>query len=215
MASKIFPNQEGLDNFLKSKSLHKISEGSEAKCYLSYVDGLAYKRISKGRTGDFITKDQIDLPSFAFPKDLFIVDEKVYGYRSEYIDPNLFLIDAYNPLSIVKFKKLNLQNLKRALEIFAKDTDRLSKEHIQIYDMAFNLAFTGTRLVAFDTLDYFRTEKDVTEMNRSSIDYAIKTLFNLWLQIDPFTSLNQLPLEEYLKEIEGIQRRLIKSDENY
>ena len=52
MASKIFPNQEGLDNFLKSKSLHKISEGSEAKCYLSYVDGLAYKRISKGRTGE-------------------------------------------------------------------------------------------------------------------------------------------------------------------
>ena len=74
MASKIFSNKEGLDNFLKSKSLHKISEGSEAKCYLSYVDGLAYKRISKGRTGDFITKDQIDLPSFAFPKDLFIVD---------------------------------------------------------------------------------------------------------------------------------------------
>ena len=215
MANIEFKNETEYKRFLKDKHLTYLNEGSEAKCYLSNVDDLVYKNLleetytrSFYSPDEVVTKSQINLPSFAFPIDLHTHQNTVWGYTSKYISVDYFSDRAI--LSKIIFSKINFNYLKKSLEILKKDTEKISKENILIDDLAFNLIFTGTRLIAIDTLSYLRVEENTLKDNLDSIYYAITSVFDLWLQNIGAEKILEKDLDTYLKEAQIIQKQLKK-----
>ena len=119
------------------------------------------------------------------------------------------------PVTRLRLAKLNLVKLQKALEVFKKDTDILTKEHIEIDDLFSNLIFTGDRLVAIDTLSYRRRVDSVKENNDDSVRYAIQELFNYWLQFLNMERIENKNLDDYFAELENVQRRLRKDYKNF
>ena len=119
------------------------------------------------------------------------------------------------PVTRLRLAKLNLVKLQKALEVFKKDTDILTKEHIEIDDLFSNLIFTGDRLVAIDTLSYRRRVDNVKENNDDSVRYAIQELFNYWLQFLNMERIENKNLDDYFAELENVQRRLRKDYTNF
>ena len=119
------------------------------------------------------------------------------------------------PVTRLRLAKLNLVKLQKALEVFKKDTDILTKEHIEIDDLFSNLIFTGDRLVAIDTLSYRRRVDNVKENNDDSVRYAIQELFNYWLQFLNMERIENKNLDDYFAELENVQRRLRKDYKNF
>ena len=213
MANRIFDSDKEFRKFLKEKKLEELGEGSEAKVYLSNADGLVYKPLSFAKKNDVITMEDISVSSFAFPIDLFLIKNSIVGYTSEYIYPDLFAKEE--PVTRLRLAKLNLVKLQKALEVFKKDTDILTKEHIEIDDLFSNLIFTGDRLVAIDTLSYRRRVDSVKENNDDSVRYAIQELFNYWLQFLNMERIENKNLDDYFAELENVQRRLRKDYTNF
>lgn len=215
MANIEFKNETEYKRFLKEKHLTYLNEGSEAKCYLSNVDDLVYKNLLENTYArnlyskeEVITKEQVNLPSFAFPIDLHTHWDIVWGYTSKFLSPDIF--SEKSIVSQTKFLKLNFSHLKHALEKFKKDTEKLSKENILIDDLAFNLIFTGEKLVAIDTLSYLRMEENTLKDNLTSVDYAITSVFDLWLENIGQERVSEKDIDTYLKEVETLQRQLKK-----
>jgi hypothetical protein len=187
-----FETSKELKNFLDSKRLSYIAEGSEGKCFASKVDNDAYKVFFDDEMllendydpKEIITADMIELDCFAFPKEIYTLNGKLKAYRTKKIDNDLFKYDeqpsAYleeqSNLYLIDFKKLEKAYLK-----LEKDIINLSKAGIKIYDLCFNLTFDGESLIAIDTCGYTKVEYDVLEENISSLNYAIENLFSLWL----------------------------------
>lgn len=188
-----FENNIELKNFLHSKRLSYIAEGSEGKCFASKVDNDAYKVFFDDSTmfleNDYdpkkiITTDVIELECFAFPKEIYTLNGKLMAYRTKKIDNDLFKYDKQPNIHLgeqsnlysIDFKKLEKAYLK-----LEKDIISLSKAGIKIYDLCFNLTFDGESIIAIDTCGYTKVEYDVLSENISSLNYAIENLFNLWL----------------------------------
>ena len=171
-----FKTKKDFRNFLNSKKLSYISEGSEGKCYASTVDNDAYKVFfdeDKYFSVDYdvekiITTDDIDLKSFAFPKELYTLNGEFKAYKTKKIDNDLFKFEEDFDLYSINFLKLEKAYLQ-----LKKDIISLSKEGIEIYDLCFNLIFDGESLFAIDTCGYKKVEYDVLERNISLLDYSI------------------------------------------
>ena len=148
-----------------------------------------------------------------FQSICFLLKIVFVGYTSEYIYPDLFAKEE--PVTTLRLAKLNLVKLQKALEVFKKDTDILTKEHIEIDDLFSNLIFTGDRLVAIDTLSYRRRVDSVKENNDDSVRYAIQELFNYWLQFLNMERIENKNLDDYFAELENVQRRLRKDYTNF
>ena len=215
MANIAFKSQQKYNKFLEGKQLSFLNEGSEARCYLSQKDGLVYKNLldctkvfTEHDTQDVITKDKINLPSYAFPIDLFTNKQLVWGYTSEFIKNDLF--DEKNMATIKGFLKIDLYKLRKALEQLKKDTEILSSQHILLDDIPNNLIFTGTRLVAIDTLSYLKLTDSTHYSNLDLIDEAIKNVFDKWLRNQNIEVPKGIDIDTYLKEVETLQRQLKK-----
>ena len=150
----------------------------------------------------------MNLPSFAFPIDLHTYQNTVWGYTSEFIFPDQF--SEKSTVSRTKFLKINFNRLRKALELLKKDTEKISKENILIDDLPFNLIFTGTRLIAIDTLSYLRMTENTLKDNLNSIDYAITSVFDLWTENMGLERIREKDIDTYLKEVETLQRQLKK-----
>ena len=148
-----------------------------------------------------------------FQSICFLLKIVFVGYTSEYIYLDLFAKEE--PVTRLRLAKLNLVKLQKALEVFKKDTDILTKEHIEIDDLFSNLIFTGDRLVAIDTLSYRRRVDSVKENNDDSVRYAIQELFNYWLQFLNMERIENKNLDDYFAELENVQRRLRKDYKNF
>lgn len=187
-----FENAKELKNFLDSKKLSYIAEGSEGKCFASKVDNDAYKVFFDDEMllendydpKEIITTDMIELDCFAFPKEIYTLNGKLKAYRTKKIDNNLFNydeqpdqdLDCQPNLYLIDFKKLEKAYLRLEKEILI-----LSKVGIKIYDLCFNLTFNGESLIAIDTCGYRKVDYDVLEENIAALNYAIENLFSLWL----------------------------------
>ena len=215
MANIEFKNITEYKKYLRTQHLTYLGEGSEAKCYLSNVDDLVYKNLLENTyarnsysADEVITKKQVNLPSFACPIDLHTYQNTVWGYTSEFIFPDQF--SEKSTVSRTKFLKINFNRLRKALELLKKDTEKISKENILIDDLPFNLIFTGTRLIAIDTLSYLRMTENTLKDNLNSIDYAITSVFDLWTENMGLERIREKDIDTYLKEVETLQRQLKK-----
>ena len=215
MANIEFKNITEYQKYLKAQHLTYLNEGSEAKCYVSNVDNLVYKNLLEDTyirklysSDQVITKEQVNLPSFAFPIDLHTHQSIVWGYSSEFISPDLF--SEKSTISRTKFLKINFNHLRKALELLQKDTEKISEENILIDDLAFNLLYTGKRLIAIDTLSYLRMRENTLKDNLNSIYYAITSVFDLWIQNMGIERILEKDIDTYLKEVETLQRQLKK-----
>lgn len=215
MANIEFETEKEYKAFLQNQHLTYLNEGGEAKCYLSNVDDLVYKNLldatwtsSLYSPDEVITKEQIKLPSFEFPIDLFTHQDLVWGYTSKYIPKDYF--SETSVTSETMFLKINFKRLRKAIEIFRRDVEILSKENILIDDLPFNLLFTGSRLVAIDTLSYLRIRTNTLEANLKSMNYALQNVFEMYLQNLNLDIIEESDLDRYLSEVEVLQKQLKK-----
>lgn len=189
--------------FLRTKLLlKKLGNSSEGSCYLSYQDNLAYKILEYSlfeavsnthKLSEIITTKDINLKSFAFPQELYSISQKLVGYKTEYITPDLF---NYNDL-IMKpesIYRINFNSLKTSYDKMLKDVEKLSQENIKIIDLPCNLMFTGKRLVGIDTCFYRREEVNPLDYNIESLNASIKEVFEPWILFN----LNEPERTEYL-----------------
>lgn len=202
-----FKNLDEYNQFLRTKLLFKkLGNNSEGSCYLSYQDNLAYKILEYSlfeavsnthKLSEIITTKDINLKSFAFPQELYSISNKLVGYKTEYITPDLF---NYNDL-IMKpesIYRIDFNSLKKAYDKMLKDIEKLSQENIKIVDLPCNLMFTGKRLVGIDTCFYRRENTNPIEQNINSLNESIKEIFDSWI----IFNLEKDERGEYISSIE-------------
>lgn len=182
-----FKTEKDFRNFLISKKLSYIAEGSEGKCYASLVDNDAYKVLFDEdkyfevdyEVEEIITTEDIDLKSFAFPKEIYTINGQIKAYKTKKIDKDFFQFEEDFNLYSINFLKL-----EKAYLNIKKDVISLSKAGIEIYDLCFNLIFDGENLVGIDTCGYKKVDYDVLEKNIASLDYAIINVLTVCLSYE-------------------------------
>lgn len=186
-----FPSLKDYIIFIGKKGCRQlIGEGAEGKCYLSKLDGNVYKLITnKDSNGNLIinyninkiiTTEDIHLENYILPEELYVVDNELIGYKTKYIKEKSVFAEQ-KPQEILK----KLYNLKEKILIEAyyqilKETDILSKEKIEIYDLTYNLLFSEAKYYGIDTCGYEKTNNTtfLQAYNRYYLEEAIKQNFN-------------------------------------
>lgn len=201
--------------YLKMKCLMSIGAGSEGECFKSNIDKDAYKiyfndeMLFTGKDYDvnkIITTHEVDLNSFAFPKQLYTVNGVLKGYRTKCVEGDLFSTES--TLDISNIYNINFEALYRAYLTMKNDIETLSEKQIAIYDLPFNLMFDGQKLTAIDTCGYYKTDAYVTEVfksNLESLDLAITSIFDLWLRnedLEPLPKGKEEDMEVYLTRLQ-------------
>ena len=162
--------------YLKMKRLMSIGAGSEGECFKSNSDKDAYKiffndeMLFTGKDYDvskIITTHEVDLNSFAFPKQLYTVNGVLKGYRTKCVEGDLFSTES--TLDITNICNINFRSLIKAYLRMKADVVALSEKHIAIYDLPFNLMFDGQKLTAIDTCGYYKTDESVLKVVRESV----------------------------------------------
>lgn len=113
-----------------------------------------------------IMSTDLDLSSFLFPKELFLIGNKIVGYKANYFPNNI--IKKRNG----KIEDIDIDALLEAREKFIKDLKVLTESGYYLYDAAGNILFDNKKLVAIDTLNY--KKKNVSlRRNISALDNAL------------------------------------------
>lgn len=202
--------------FLKMKSLMSINAGSEGECFKSNYDKDAYKvyfddeMLFTGKDYDpdkIITTHEVDLESFAFPKQLYTVNGVLKGYRTKYVEGDLFSTE--NTLDITNIYMIDFRSLVNAYLRMKSDVVALSEKHIAIYDLPFNLMFDGKKLTAIDTCGYYKSDESVLRNNLDSLDLAITSIFDLWLKNEELEPLSKDKEEDMLTYLARLQLYLV------
>lgn len=191
--------------YLKMKRLMSIGAGSEGECFKSNSDKDAYKiffndeMLFTGKDYDvskIITTHEVNLNSFAFPKQLYTVNGVLKGYRTKCVEGDLFSTES--TLDITNIYNINFRSLIKAYLRMKADVVALSEKHIAIYDLPFNLMFDGQKLTAIDTCGYYKTDESVLKNNLKSLDDAITSVFDLWLRNEEIEGLSRLEKEDMI-----------------
>lgn len=207
-------NFECDDELFEFMSKYKISElgrGSEGICFRGR-DGYAYKQIDPGvsygrnyEIENIITTETIDLPSFAFPQELYGVNNELRGYKTILVENDLFRPD--NTCDISTIDTINFRNLASAYNEMAADVLTLSDAGILMYDFCFNVLFDGNKLTAVDTCGYKRVDYNPTNDNIESLNTSIEMIFSMWFEtyrkVD--LSIHNMDIDSYL---EGVYKKL-------
>lgn len=215
--AKVAMDDTSFKKFLKGKDLIYVDDGSEGTCFKSRKDGKAYKIFNQGDSfnsgvfynlDEIITKDDMDIDSFSFPEDLFIIDGVLKGYSMTYYPNNLF--SNSHMYEINGLLNINFKKLLKAYYKLKKDVITLSLNHVSIFDMPYNLLFDGERLIALDTCGYKKKDSDVLEKNLAQLDYAVKSIFIFWfgdkIKINP-----DLTIEDFLTSLDKSAKDIRKN----
>ena len=171
-----------MDEFIayrKNITLAEIGSGSEGICYLG-KDGFIYKDLTEGcfpyslDVNSIITSDDIKVDNFIFPDVLFAENSKLIGYRSKYIQRNLFDTDYLFREGI---KEFDFNKLMDAYYDICNDAEKLADANIEIFDLSYNLIFDGEKLYGIDTDHYKVVDYPVREHNIVCVNSAIKNEF--------------------------------------
>ena len=174
---KNFNSRDELINYIytSSNGLYRcIGKGSNSFCHLGN-DNKTYKIFNVFEEKDLSIYRQPDLEHFIFPEEIYLVDNKLAGYKTKYIDNDILvstksLIMGENP------KELDLSVLKKAYEEFIVEVDTLSRQGICLYDLIGNLLYDGENLYAIDTDDYERVDLDYDSLYKKNIEIVKQAL---------------------------------------
>lgn len=203
---KNFKSNKELTTFIIGKKITLLNRVTEGICFLG-EDNKVYKMLGKDiikndnyKVEDVITEDNIKLKSFAFPQELFVLDEKLVGYSSEYIPNDKF--GTIN-LNIASVAKMDFEKFSNAYKIMQEDVDILSRNNILMFDLPFNIIYDGNRFVGIDTCGYKKVDYDPTDKNNESFNYAIEGIFRLCYNDfeDPDLTFNDSDIDSYLERV--------------
>lgn len=216
-----FNCEDDLFRFFRKNVVSILGTGGEGACYRGY-DNQAYKlfnpRIStfycEYDPKNIVTKDDFDMESFAFPTELYVINNELRGYKSELIEGNLF--SAENISNLASIRHINFDNLSKAYYNMAKDVIELSSNKVLIEDMPFNVIFDGERLTAIDTCDYRKVDYVPLEENIASLNCSLEMLFSVWFgdfkKID--YKIEDMDVDTYLDKIYNAIPEKLKSKKN-
>lgn len=186
----IYKDIVSLYDDLRPKSKKFLDSGREGN---TYTDGkYAYKyylfpypknEVYRKNVSKIITTSDFDLESFAFPMELYVVDNTLMANKSLYFKskkPNVF------------FKNFNVDAFIEAYQKMLKDVEVLSNNGIEINDLAGNLLYDGKKLVGIDTGFY--------DKNSFLLDVALHE-YNLYVYKSAIAHLFQ-PLAKKYPEVD-------------
>lgn len=168
--------------YIQSRVFREVNSGSEGTCYEGR-DKKIYKYLDFDTSAPYIieeiiTEEDIQLESFAFPEELYVVDDTLRGYRTKKVARDYF---GDNIFDIENITEIDFAAVAKAYRRMLEDVRLLSEEKILIFDLPFNLMFDGENLVGIDTCGYKRVNYDPLNRNIKSLNHAIEGLFKLWI----------------------------------
>lgn len=166
---KEFKSRDELINYFKKNAIKFIHEGAEGKIYLTkdgevikYMPGV-FEPKPIDQYPDIIMHGDIELESFIFPKELFVLNGIIVGYREDYFKGNV----------MDNLDKVDIDSLVKARKRFIEDAKVMADNKYYLFELLNNLVFDNKRLVAIDTLDYKKDNNVTLKDNISSLDYAL------------------------------------------
>ena len=218
-----FKNIDEFQKFKESKKLiTKLGTGSEGDCFLSQKDNFVYKILNNYYEeligtiyyiDKIITTKDIDLKNFFLPEELYAIRNKLIAYKIKYVTPNLF---DYNNC-VKDFKQIyniDFEKLLRSYYSILKDIEKLSDDKIKVYDLSWNLMFTGEQLIGIDTCGYSRVTEPIFDYNKFCLDEAIKDVFFDWIDLsgrfsdDTIDEINtEDNMETYVKKLSKLVKK--------
>lgn len=167
-----FDNKKQFLEAIKNNITRKIGHGSEGNVYLS-KDGDVIKIMLNSwlpkNYGDYpniIMDDTMKIDSFIFPKELYILNGVIVGYKEKFFPNNILTLDALPEL-------INIDKLVEARKKFIEDSKIITEAGYRLYELPRNIMFDNKKIVAIDTLDYQKKSHVDLKDNIGIIDYAI------------------------------------------
>lgn len=176
-----------IDDF-RPKMQKLIGRGCEGVTYTDGVD--AYKmyiynypknEYYRNDISQIITTEDYDLPSFTFPKTLYLVDKLLMGTRSTFIPNDIFHNwKQYKDIEVIR--SLDFDSLISAYYKMLEDIEYLTNHGVEINDLAGNMVFDGKSLVGVDTCFYDKKSslslKKLHDYNVHGINVALAYYFS-------------------------------------
>ena len=179
-------------------NLKEIGKGKEGVAYLSN-DGVVIKKILNSHNNynidKIITTKDIDLKSFAFPINLFAVDDQLMGYTSKYI----------KPITKENVRTIDFNNFMTSYYEVKDDVKTLIANNIVMNDLLKNVIYNGKQFAIIDTCSFER-RYIITHDDLSYLDLAIRDLLDDLFETDEFRSISNV--EEAVKKAKLKIRKL-------
>jgi hypothetical protein len=179
---------EDLARFIYSMHIRELGSGSEGVVYLGkdkYAYKLNYEEPWASDTrqlspNEIISKEDADLPSFAFPLEIYTVEGIIMGCKMERVKNNL--LSTEHTISYMDFFDIDIYEFYEAYKVLLEDVKKLSDLKIKLFDVANNVMYDGNKLTVVDTFYYTRELKEQYEKNLYIVEKAVEQIFNFWLE---------------------------------
>ena len=139
-----FKNTNEFNTYIEDNKSSILGNGVEGTVYLTKANE-TIKDIQENPKiidyTDIIMSTELDLSSFLFPTELFIIGDKIVGYKSNYFPNNI--IKKRNG----KIEDIDIDALLEAREKFTKDLKVLTESGYYLYDIAGNILFDNILFV--------------------------------------------------------------------
>ncbi len=167
-----FNSKKDFKDYSLKEARRKVGGGSEGGVYLTKDKEVIKIMLNPWEAKhyddykDIIMEDDLKLNSFIFPKELYIAEGLIVGYKEKYFKDDVFNI--FNTS-----EDINIDMLIKARNKMIEDTKVITDKGYELFELPRNLMFNNKDLVAIDTLDY-KKKKDINlEENIDIIDYSI------------------------------------------
>lgn len=147
-------------------------------------------------------------------EELYLIKDILIGYKTRYIkERNLFNKEHSwrLRLGIVPF---DIDLFLKAYYEILSDTNILSANKIKIFDLPYNLLYTGKHLYGIDTCGYKKVQENIKKLNKQLLDSAIKEafydIFTLYGDYDNETVFNisqEKNMERYAKKLNKLLKK--------
>ena len=156
--------------YIQSRVFREVNSGSEGTCYEGR-DKKIYKYLDFDTSAPYIieeiiTEEDIQLESFAFPEELYVVDDTLRGYRTKKVARDYF---GDNIFDIENITEIDFAAVAKAYTGFTCDEGVEGFMSFLSYDLE------------KDTCGYKRVNYDPLNRNIKSLNHAIEGLFKLWI----------------------------------
>lgn len=208
-----FDSKEIFNLFLRN--LKEIGIGSQGVCYLDKKNKVVYKVFHQYfdpaeesymdydyKMEEVLQFSNISNNTFVWPKDVIIVENKIVGYISSYVDAKP--LDSVNPLN-VSLNKILISSKK-----VINDIEIISENGIVTYDMMYNVLYGRKGIFVIDTDDYVYSSKDREKIfktnrenfNRTMMYFLVDNYFNKFvssnINLKEMYSSSDINIEEFI-----------------
>ena len=148
-----------------------IAKGLEGNIYITRTGEILKDIRSNGRklTSDIIMSSDLELNSFIFPDELYVINDLIMGYKTRLFKGDIFM---NNRINSYKKREIDIDALINARKKIIEDIKVLTRKGYNLLELRTNILFNNKELCAIDTLDY---EKDRVKKKKNIeyLDYGL------------------------------------------